>query len=80
MGDEAGREKRPRRYFSPEFKARTVELIRESGKSIPEVCRDLDLLSTYGQEGLVLSGHGRTARGSHCTRLLLMGHSGGSRT
>ena len=38
--------KRARRSFSPEFKAQTVELIRGTGKSIPEVCRDLDLTET----------------------------------
>ena len=37
---------RTRRYFSPEFKARTVELIRTSGKSIGEVSRELDLTET----------------------------------
>lgn len=40
------RRQRERRYFSPEFKAETVELIRSSGKSIPEVCRELDLTET----------------------------------
>ena len=39
-------ERRARRSFTPEFKARTVELIRSSGKSIPEVCRELDLSET----------------------------------
>jgi transposase len=38
--------KRKRRYFSPEFKAETVELIRSSGRSVPDVCRDLDLVET----------------------------------
>ena len=37
---------RSRRYFSPEFKAETVELIRTSGRSIPEVCAELDLTET----------------------------------
>jgi transposase len=37
---------RPRRTFTPEFKAQTVELIRTSGKSVGEVCRDLDLTET----------------------------------
>ena len=46
MDDDAGRQRRQRRYFSPEFKAQTVELIRKSGKTIPEVCRDLDLSET----------------------------------
>ena len=37
---------RPRRYFSSEFKAETVELIRSSGRSVPDVCRELDLTET----------------------------------
>ena len=37
---------RSRRYFSPEFKAETVELICSSGRSIPDVCADLDLTVT----------------------------------
>ena len=37
------KKKRPRRKFSDEFKADAVELVRKSGKSIPEVARDLDL-------------------------------------
>ena len=37
---------RARRTFTPEFKAETVELIRSSGKSVGEVCRDLDLTET----------------------------------
>ena len=40
------RQQRERRYFSPEFKAETIELLRSSGKSIPEVCRELDLTET----------------------------------
>ena len=35
-----------RRSFTPEFKAQTVELLRTSGKSVAEVCRDLDLTET----------------------------------
>ena len=37
---------RTRRSFTPEFKAHTVELVRTSGKSVGEVCRDLDLTET----------------------------------
>src|SRR5215217_9356631 len=37
---------RARRTFTTEYKAETVELIRSSGKSIGEVCRDLDLTET----------------------------------
>ena len=37
---------RARRTFTPECKADTVALIRTSGKSISQVCRDLDLTET----------------------------------
>jgi len=43
-------ERRPRRAFSPEFKAQTVELVRSSGKSIPAVARDLDLTESALRE------------------------------
>jgi transposase len=36
-------EKRSRRKFTKEFKAETVALIRGSGKSIAEVCREMGL-------------------------------------
>jgi transposase len=32
-----------RRQFSRQFKAETIALIRSSGKTVPQVCRDLDL-------------------------------------
>jgi transposase len=38
--------KPPRRSFSEQFKSETVALVRTSGKSIAEVCRDLDLTET----------------------------------
>lgn len=38
--------RRARREFSPEFKARTVELIESSEKSIGQICRELDLTET----------------------------------
>jgi transposase len=37
---------RSRRYFSSEFKAETVELIRSSRRSIPDICAELDLTET----------------------------------
>src|SRR5215210_4156892 len=37
---------RARRSFTAEFEAETVELIRSSGKSIGQVCRDLGLSET----------------------------------
>lgn len=36
-------QKATRRQFSTEFKAETVALIRNSGKTVAQVCRDLDL-------------------------------------
>ena len=36
-------ERRKRRAFTKEFKAATVRLVVEGGRSIPEVARDLDL-------------------------------------
>ena len=36
-------ERRTRREFTPEFKARTVELLETSGKSLSQICRELDL-------------------------------------
>jgi transposase len=41
---------RPRRFFTPEFKADTVRLVLEEGKSIPQVSRDLDLTETAVRE------------------------------
>jgi transposase len=35
--------KRKRRKFTPEFKAETVRLVRESNKTIAEIARDLEL-------------------------------------
>ncbi len=39
-------EQRVRRKFTPEFKARTVELVRSSGRPVAQVCRELDLTET----------------------------------
>jgi transposase len=44
--EEEHKKPRPRRSFSPEFKARTVELIRSSGKSVGQISRELDLTET----------------------------------
>ena len=38
--------KRKRRAFTTEFKAQAVRLVRESGKSVPTVARELDLTET----------------------------------
>ena len=39
-------EKRKRRWFTKEYKAEVVELIRSSGKTVAEVSRDLELTET----------------------------------
>ena len=55
--------KRKRRAFTPEFKAQTVRLIRESGKSIGAVARELDLTETavrdWVRQAEVDAGRGR---------------------
>ena len=38
--------KRTRRVFTPEFKAEAVRLVRESGKTVAKVARELDLTAT----------------------------------
>ena len=42
--------KRKRRAFTTEFKAETVRLVRESGKSVGAVARELDLTETELRE------------------------------
>ena len=39
-------ERRPRRSFSEKYKAEVVELCRTSGRTIAQICRDLDLTET----------------------------------
>lgn len=38
--------KRTRRLFTPEFKAEAVRLVRDSGKTVAKVARELDLTAT----------------------------------
>jgi transposase-like protein len=38
--------KKKRRYFTPEYKAEVVALMRKSGKTVGEVARDLELTET----------------------------------
>jgi transposase-like protein len=38
--------KRKRRLFTPEFKAEAVRLVRDSGKTVARVARELDLTAT----------------------------------
>ena len=42
--------KRHRRKFTDEFKAETVKLIRESGRTVGSVARELDLTETAVRE------------------------------
>jgi transposase len=55
--------KRKRRAFTQEFKAETVRLVRESGKSVGAVARELDLTETALREWVrqaeVDAGRGR---------------------
>jgi transposase len=42
--------RRPRRSFTPEFKAEAVRLVRESGKSVGQIAKDLDVIETSLRE------------------------------
>jgi transposase-like protein len=54
--------KRKRRAFTTEFKAEAVRLVRESGKSVPRVARELDLTETalrsWVRQGDIDAGQG----------------------
>jgi transposase len=54
--------KRSRRSFSKEYKAEVVALIRDGGKSVSAVCRDLGLHETavrrWVKQAEVDTGHG----------------------
>jgi transposase len=57
--------KRKRRAFTKAFKAQTVQLVRDSGKSVGTVARDLDLTETALRSWLRQEGidSGRGAAG-----------------
>ena len=46
----AGKKPRRRRSFSPEFKSEVVALVRQPGKTVGSVARDLDLTETAVRE------------------------------
>jgi len=46
MGTMAAKKPRPRRSFTPGFKAEVVELVRQPGKTVGSVARDLQLTET----------------------------------
>jgi transposase len=54
--------RRQRRSFTAAYKAETVRLIRDGGKPVPQVARDLDLSETavrrWLQQAEVDAGHG----------------------
>jgi transposase len=54
--------KRKRRSFSPEYKAEVAKLVLQGGKSIGQVCRELDLTETavrkWVKQAEVDSGNG----------------------
>ena len=56
--------KRKRRVFTEEFKAQTVRLVRESGKTIAVVARELDLtessLRAWVRQAAIDAGRGPT--------------------
>ena len=55
--------KRKRRAFTKEFKAETVRLVRDSGKSVGAIARELDLTETalrdWVRQAEVDAGRGR---------------------
>ena len=74
--DSGKRVKRPRRSFTDEFKASTVRLVLDEGKSVSQVARDLDLTAsalqswvdraradrTHGKTGLTTAEREELAR------------------
>ena len=42
--------KRPRRFFTAEFKAEAVALYKRSGRSVGQIARELDLTETAFRE------------------------------
>ena len=53
MEDPGAAERRQRRAFTEAFKADVVALCRTGGKSIGQVCRDLDLTETAARRWVV---------------------------
>ena len=41
-----GARRRKRRAFTPEFKAEGIALVRQGERSLPSICRELDLSET----------------------------------
>jgi transposase len=47
-----GKQRRPRRAFTPEFKAEIVEVCRRGDRSVGQVAKDFDLTETAVREWL----------------------------
>ena len=43
---EARARRRPRRSFTPAFKAEVVALVRQGDRTVPTICREMDLSET----------------------------------
>jgi transposase len=50
MSDTTQKPRRSRRRFDADFKAQAVRLVRDEGKSVPSVARDLDLTDSNLRE------------------------------
>lgn len=50
--DAMGKQRRPRRAFTPEFKAEIVEVCRRGDRSIGQIAKDFDLTETAVREWL----------------------------
>ena len=48
--DGMGKQRRPRRAFTPEFKAEIVEVCRRGDRSVRQVAKDFDLTETAVRE------------------------------
>ena len=54
--DGMGKQRRPRRAFTPEFKAEIVELCQRGDRSVGQVARDFDLTETAVREWVRQAG------------------------
>ena len=54
--ESVGRKSRPRRSFTPEFKAEIVELCQRGERSVGQVARDFDLTETVVREWVRQAG------------------------
>jgi transposase len=54
--ESVGRKSRPRRSFTPEFKAEIVELCERGDRSVGQVSRDFDLTETAVREWVRQAG------------------------